>query len=224
MLVGSEKSRAEDVAINSGMSFREYAEPNNSLQLAYLPDYAVVDLTTPPIRDGRERLSPPVSSRRAGGFSPMTDSNRLPSRRAFLARAGALFAVPGTLVKAAPLQQVPAFEAASVKPLRVVDGSPKQVVPRMVDPKRFRAREQAQRLVEWAFDMRDFQIVGGPPWIRDGSLRFEIHATAEKPSTDAEAKTMLRALLADRFQLKWHSGSREMSVYALVAGKSGPKN
>jgi hypothetical protein len=39
------------VVINSGITFREYAQPNNSLQVAYLPDYAVVDLTTPP--DGR---------------------------------------------------------------------------------------------------------------------------------------------------------------------------
>ncbi|MDE3196236.1 MAG: prolyl oligopeptidase family serine peptidase [Acidobacteriota bacterium] len=36
------------VVIGSGITFREYAEPNNSLQVAYLPDYAVVDLTTPP--------------------------------------------------------------------------------------------------------------------------------------------------------------------------------
>ncbi len=36
------------VVINSGITFREYAQPNNSLQVAYLPDYAVVDLTTPP--------------------------------------------------------------------------------------------------------------------------------------------------------------------------------
>ena len=36
------------LVINSGITFREYAEPNNSLQVAYLPDYAVVDLTTPP--------------------------------------------------------------------------------------------------------------------------------------------------------------------------------
>ncbi|HVW86822.1 MAG TPA: prolyl oligopeptidase family serine peptidase, partial [Bryobacteraceae bacterium] len=36
------------VVINSGITFREYAQPNNSLQIAYLPDYAVVDLTTPP--------------------------------------------------------------------------------------------------------------------------------------------------------------------------------
>ena len=36
------------VVINSGMTMREYAESNNALQIAYLPDYAVVDLTTPP--------------------------------------------------------------------------------------------------------------------------------------------------------------------------------
>jgi hypothetical protein len=36
------------VVINSGITMREYAQPNNSLQVAYLPDYAVVDLTTPP--------------------------------------------------------------------------------------------------------------------------------------------------------------------------------
>jgi poly(3-hydroxybutyrate) depolymerase len=36
------------IVINSGITFREYAMPNNSLQVAYLPDYAMVDLTEPP--------------------------------------------------------------------------------------------------------------------------------------------------------------------------------
>ena len=36
------------VVINSGITFREYAMSTNSFQVAYLPDYAVVDLTTPP--------------------------------------------------------------------------------------------------------------------------------------------------------------------------------
>jgi uncharacterized protein (TIGR03435 family) len=34
---------------------------------------------------------------------------------------------------------------------------------------------------------------------------------------------MLRTLLADRFQLRLHRETREMSVYALVVAKSGPK-
>jgi len=36
------------VVINSGNTFREYAQSTNSFQVAYLPDYAVVDLTTLP--------------------------------------------------------------------------------------------------------------------------------------------------------------------------------
>lgn len=36
------------VVLNSGNTFREYAQTTNSFQVAYLPDYAVVDLTTPP--------------------------------------------------------------------------------------------------------------------------------------------------------------------------------
>jgi poly(3-hydroxybutyrate) depolymerase len=39
---------ARYVVIDSGITFREYAESNNALQVAYLPDYAVVDLTAPP--------------------------------------------------------------------------------------------------------------------------------------------------------------------------------
>ena len=39
------------IVINCGNTFREYAQSTNSFQVAYLPDYAVVDLTTPP--DGR---------------------------------------------------------------------------------------------------------------------------------------------------------------------------
>ena len=49
------------VVINSGITFREYAESNNALQVAYLPDYAIVDLTTPPDPGGR-------ADRRCGFF------------------------------------------------------------------------------------------------------------------------------------------------------------
>jgi hypothetical protein len=36
------------VVLNSGFTFRESAYSTNSLQIAMLPDYAVVDITTPP--------------------------------------------------------------------------------------------------------------------------------------------------------------------------------
>ncbi|HXJ40646.1 MAG TPA: hypothetical protein VNH18_15305, partial [Bryobacteraceae bacterium] len=48
MIYPNPLNRKKYIVVNSGITFREYAEPNNSLQVAYLPDYAVVDLTTPP--------------------------------------------------------------------------------------------------------------------------------------------------------------------------------
>jgi uncharacterized protein (TIGR03435 family) len=43
-----------------------------------------------------------------------------------------------------------------------------------------------------------------------------------RPNLD-EQMSMLRKLLADRFQLTFHRGQRELSIYALTVAKSGPK-
>ncbi len=116
------------------------------------------------------------------------------------------------------------FDAASIKPAAVdAKGFPAQIKPRAVNPQRFRALSQAESLIEWAYDIRDFQITGGPVWIRDGSVRFDIEATAAKPSSEPEMKRRLQTLLAERFRLQWHPESRETAVYALLAAKSGPK-
>ncbi|HEX4320430.1 MAG TPA: TIGR03435 family protein [Acidobacteriaceae bacterium] len=87
-------------------------------------------------------------------------------------------------------------------------------------------------LVQWAFVMPDSRILGGPGWF--SSTRFDIEAKADDsvdtqlsalPSSagKAEKQAMLRALLADRFQLKSHQETRELPVYALVLAKDGPK-
>jgi hypothetical protein len=36
------------VVINSGVTFREFSNTSNSLQVANLPDFAAIDITTPP--------------------------------------------------------------------------------------------------------------------------------------------------------------------------------
>ena len=95
-------------------------------------------------------------------------------------------------------------------------------------------------LVTFAYDVRDFQVSGGPGWIN--SERFDIVAKSERGSseseapadlrnmTDAQMKTTveqmrlkLQALLADRFQLTIHHDTKEQPVYALVIGKNGSK-
>jgi uncharacterized protein (TIGR03435 family) len=90
----------------------------------------------------------------------------------------------------------------------------------------------AMELVQWAFNMPDSRIRGGPPWMRTG--RFDIDARPDPALNDrlrsldaAQAREierrMVRSLLADRFALKAHEESRVEPVYDLVVAKGGPK-
>ena len=75
-------------------------------------------------------------------------------------------------------------------------------------------------LITTAYSLPDLKLSGGPPWI--GSERFDIDARGEGKNPD-EILAMLQTLLADRFQLKVHWGTKEMPIYALLVGKNGPK-
>ncbi len=57
----------------------------------------------------------------------------------------------------------------------------------------------------------------GPDWIT--SDRFDIAGTIPAGGKTAQVPEMLQALLADRFQVKFHREKREFPVYALVPGK-----
>ncbi|WP_263358074.1 TIGR03435 family protein [Acidicapsa ligni] len=85
-----------------------------------------------------------------------------------------------------------------------------------------------QYLVMEAFHLQEFQISGGPNWIRDE--RFEIEAkppvsSASFKSNPAmiklppndEQRQMLQALLIDRFQLKFHRENKEGKIFVLTA-------
>jgi uncharacterized protein (TIGR03435 family) len=80
-------------------------------------------------------------------------------------------------------------------------------------------------LIMYAYNIRNFRIFGAEPLMRDDNARWDILAEAEGDSVPAvdEFRHMLQLLLAERFQLKVHRETREMPVYALVVGKSGPR-
>ena len=74
------------------------------------------------------------------------------------------------------------------------------------------------------------RLSGGPEWIR--RERFDIEAAAGKgafpPGTPFTARKekmrlMLQTLLAERFKMTIRRESKDLPVYALVVGKSGPK-
>lgn len=77
-------------------------------------------------------------------------------------------------------------------------------------------------LIKFAWDLKDFQIAGGPEL---DANHYDIVAKASTPrgTDDNSLKSMLQSLLADRFQLKVHHEKREVTGYSLVIAKKGPR-
>jgi len=96
-----------------------------------------------------------------------------------------------------------------------------------------------RHVIEFAFDIREFQLSGGPGWI--GTERYDIIAktergesAAEMPDprsmTDEQRKVLggqlrerVRSLLADRFGLVVHHETKNQPVYVLTIAKNGPR-
>lgn len=76
-------------------------------------------------------------------------------------------------------------------------------------------------LLEWAYGIQPSQHTGGPSWM--DTDRYDIVAKAEGNPTDAQMEQMVRTLLADRFKLKFHRESKELSAYVMSVGKTAPK-
>jgi uncharacterized protein (TIGR03435 family) len=121
-------------------------------------------------------------------------------------------------------QQTPgaSFEVASVKPNTSGD-LPYSV--RIVPGGRLRGINASLRsLITAAWAIPDSRLSGGPAWV--DSARFDIEAKGQldpgKPTED-QISQMLQTLLADRFQLKLRTETKEMPVYALLIAKNGPK-
>ena len=109
------------------------------------------------------------------------------------------------------------FEVATIKP-----SDPEGAFKGPNDPLHFvRRRETLAILVATAYDLEVFQVSGGPAWA--STDRFDVEAKPERPATPAQMRQMLRALLADRFQLACHGAMRPVAAYALVVAKGGPK-
>jgi uncharacterized protein (TIGR03435 family) len=78
-------------------------------------------------------------------------------------------------------------------------------------------------LIAAAYNLNPRAISGGPEWV--DSEHYDIVAKAPnqaRPNLD-EQMSMLRKLLADRFQLTFHREPKELRVYALTVAKGGPK-
>ena len=78
-------------------------------------------------------------------------------------------------------------------------------------------------LMAFIYNVHDKQIVGAPAWL--GTEQFDIEGVANTPGAPnlPQLKIMLQKLLADRFQLRFHRGTREMAAYVLSVAKDRAK-
>jgi uncharacterized protein (TIGR03435 family) len=77
-------------------------------------------------------------------------------------------------------------------------------------------------LLGTAYRVQQFQISGGPDWIR--ADRFDVDGKADDPKAGFDQlRLMLQSLLQDRFKLRVHFETKVSPVYDLVVGKRGPK-
>jgi bla regulator protein BlaR1 len=121
------------------------------------------------------------------------------------------------------------YDVASIKPNKSGD----DMVRMMSEPDGLTATGATlDLLIQNAYGVRDSQILGAPSWFRserydiaakmDGSTAEELRKLSED-QRKVERDRMLQALLSDRFQLRFHSDTKELPVYALVITKNGPK-
>jgi uncharacterized protein (TIGR03435 family) len=117
---------------------------------------------------------------------------------------------------------LPAFEVASIKPIDRT-GVPGHGNVAFSGPRVNFNGYTLTGLIMYAYDMRSYQISGGPSWM--GSDTFMIAAKAEGNAAPAveDVRKMLQTLLADRFEIRLHNETREAKVYLMEPAKTGFK-
>lgn len=124
---------------------------------------------------------------------------------------------------------LPSFEVASIKPAR--PGNDQPLI--HVQYGRFRVTGATVIfLVQQAYGIKDFQVSGGPGWIK--SEKYDINAKVEDSVVEEVEKLprdqqweqyelRVQSLLADRFKLQLRHETKDLPVYVLVIAKGGPK-
>ena len=121
------------------------------------------------------------------------------------------------LIAALWFQQA-AFEVVSIK---ISDGSVKTPMTMSANPGGIvYVNVTALDVITAAYSVKDYQVSGPNSLKAD---RYEIVARTPSAADDAQIRSMLQALLADRFKLVVHHESRDLSAYTITQAKNGTK-
>jgi uncharacterized protein (TIGR03435 family) len=78
-------------------------------------------------------------------------------------------------------------------------------------------------LITLAYNLHPKQVTGGPDWLTTDHYDLDVLPDHEGLPSLEQARGIVRKLLADRFALKFHEETKDLSVYVLSVAKTGPK-
>jgi uncharacterized protein (TIGR03435 family) len=107
----------------------------------------------------------------------------------------------------------PTFDVASVKPSSANENSRASAKGDRV----YYNKVSLKTLLGLAYSLKDYQI-DGPGWI--ATRAYDVLANAPDNTPKDQISVMLQNLLIERFQLKLHRETRELSVCELTVGKN----
>jgi len=139
-----------------------------------------------------------------------------------LANEKTAWAIPEPPPRPAPMEENadPSWEAATIKP-----SNPDQQGIRInMNGRNFSTRNTTLRdLLTFTWGLHPNQIIGAPGWVE--TEKFDLAARPDTPGmpSDAQIKSMMKKLIAERFQLKFHTEKKDLSVFLITVAKGGPK-
>ena len=114
------------------------------------------------------------------------------------------------------------FDVATVKPVDVNAQAGRWF--KMNGPHRWTAMNfTLENLIALGYDLNPKTISGGPEWVKTQKFVIEAVTPGDVAPTRLEQMQMLRALLVERFALKFHRVDKEFAIYELSVAKGGAK-
>lgn len=114
----------------------------------------------------------------------------------------------------------PAFEVATIKPTRPDEHGPRYD---------FRGHRfsvihaSLSDLIKFSYGLQQSQIAKAQDWVDSESYDISAEPDAEGEPGIRQWQSMVKKLMADRFQLKFHLEKQKQSVYLLTVARTGPK-
>ncbi|HEX3746253.1 MAG TPA: TIGR03435 family protein [Bryobacteraceae bacterium] len=127
------------------------------------------------------------------------------------------------LLVASAFAQSPAFDVASVKPSPPAGDLLQINLGTFTHDEVTLTNATLSECIQFAYSLVSEDEIDGPDWIRDRNLRVDIVAKAPAGTSRDQALSMTQVLLAERFHLQLHRGSKPVRHLELTVARNGPK-